>query len=67
MKLKSTFALLDVKKGRKELFKRLGFTGRGKGERVPVTITGYIVGAWGDDDGTSREFEIEVTDLAVSE
>jgi hypothetical protein len=59
--LKSGFALLDVKGGRKALFKALGYTGRSNDAApIPVTITGFIVGAWGDDDGVSREFEIDV-------
>jgi hypothetical protein len=58
--LKSGFALLDVKSGRKALFKALGYTGRSGAAPIPVTITGFIVGAWGDDDGNSREFEIDV-------
>lgn len=69
MDLKSDFALLDVKKGRKKLFGLLGFTPNGprpnEDRRVPVTITGFIVGAHGEDDGVSREFQVEVTSLAV--
>lgn len=66
----SDFALLDVKKGRKRLFKCVGGQGFGKtgkptGERIPVTITGFIVGAHSDDDGTSREFEVEVIGLDI--
>ena len=71
MKISSDFALLDVKKGRKKLFKHLGFTPYGPNpngdKRIPVTITGYIVGAWGEDDGVIREFQIDVTDIVVSE
>lgn len=70
MKLESSLAILDVKKGRKKLFKLLGFTPNGprpnEDNRVPVTITGFIVGAHGGDDGTSREFQVEVTGLAVT-
>lgn len=63
-KLKSTFALLDVKAGRAALNKH--FAKRPPlGEcppkmRVPVTITGYIDGVWGGDDGVSREFSVVV-------
>lgn len=72
MKLTSDFAILDVKNGRNKLLKRVqgegfGPTGRPTGARIPVTITGFIVGAYGGDDGTSREFEVEVTDLTVNE
>jgi hypothetical protein len=64
--IKSDFALLDVKRGRRVLFKALGFTGRRKDtEPIPVTITGRIIGAWGKDDGTSQEFEIEVATVEV--
>ena len=64
--LKSSFALLDVKQGRGPLFKALGYTGRSGAAPVPVTITGYLVGAWGQDDGTSREFEVEVTGVQLT-
>lgn len=64
--IKSGFALLDVKQGRGPLFKALGYTGRSGAAPIPVTITGFIVGAWGEDDGTSREFEIEVTEVKVT-
>ena len=71
MDISSDFALLDVKKGRKKLFKYLGFTPDGplpnEEKRIPITITGFIVGAYGDDDGVSREFQVEVTGLAVTE
>jgi hypothetical protein len=61
--LKSSFALLDVKGGRKALFKALGYTNRSAAAPIPVTITGFIVGAWGDDDGVSREFQIDVREV----
>ncbi len=63
--LKSDFALLDVKQGRGALFKALGYTGRSDAAPIPVTITGFLVGAWGDDDGVSREFEVEVTGVQI--
>lgn len=57
-KINSDFAILDVKRGRAMLAKRVN-----SGEnRIPVTIRGYIVNVHGNDDGTSIEFEIEVTD-----
>lgn len=55
--INSTFAILDVMRGRVKLAKRINV---GDG-RIPVTIRGYIVGQHGNDDGTSIEFEIEVT------
>lgn len=56
--INSDFAILDVKRGRVELARRVN-----KGDnRIPVTIRGYIVSQHGNDDGTSIEFEIEVTD-----
>lgn len=57
-KIDSTFALLDIKRGRVKLAKRI-IAGE---KRIPVTVRGYIVSQWGDDDGTSIEFEMEVTD-----
>lgn len=61
MKLQSDFALLDVKRGRKGLVKRTQ-----KGERIPVTITGYIAGQWGHDDGESIEFEFKVLEVKAT-
>jgi hypothetical protein len=58
-KVKSDFALLDVKKGRRALRKRL----EQNPTRIPVTIHGFIATAWSDDDGTSIEFEVEVTSV----
>ena len=63
-KLSSNFVILDVENGRQALAKH--FTKRPPvGEcpeklRVPVTITGYIDDAWGDDDGISQEFSVQV-------
>ncbi|MBI1261279.1 MAG: hypothetical protein GC184_06115 [Rhizobiales bacterium] len=55
----STFALLDVMKGRKKLAKRI----KAGETRIPITIQGFITGQWGGDDGISIEFEFEVTKL----
>jgi hypothetical protein len=67
--MKSTFAILDVTTGRKALAKHFADRPRlGKCPehlRIPVVISGYIDGQWGDDDGTSIEFGVEVTDLRV--
>jgi hypothetical protein len=65
-KITSDFAVLDVKGGRSALFKELGYTRREGGPApIPVTITGEIVGAWGHDDGISREFQIRVTGVVM--
>ena len=64
MKIQAGMAILDVKKGRKALykeFKHLPF----EAVRIPITITGYIVGVWGEDDGIRREFEVEVSSVKV--
>jgi hypothetical protein len=63
MKLHSKFALLDVQHGRRQL-EKIFSKGRGgypaNGERIPVTITGYITHQHGADDGESIEFGVEV-------
>ena len=56
--INSTFALLDVKRGRKQLLRRLRSE-----TRIPVTITGFITHVWGHDDGTSIEFAVDVTSV----
>lgn len=63
-KIDSTFAILDVKRGRVKLAKRVNeMLARGYFlHGIPVTVRGYIVNVHGNDDGTSIEFEIEVTD-----
>ena len=53
---KITFALIDVKKGRKALAKLVD----GHKQRVPITLSGYITSPWSGDDGESREFEMDV-------
>ena len=58
MDIKSDFALLDVKAGRVKLRRRLA-----KGERIPVHIVATITGEWGNDDGTSQEFEMTVHEI----
>lgn len=70
MQIKSDFAILDVKFGRKALNKH--FADRPKlgvcppKMRVPVTITGYIDGVHSGDDGVSREFSIVVQSVQRS-
>ena len=64
MEIKSTFAILDVKAGRsalnKHFSKRPALGVCPPAMRIPVTITGYIDGIWGADDGVSREFSVTV-------
>lgn len=65
-KIHSTFALLDVQKGRAALSRDLASLP--PGERVKVTITGYFdndVRAHGNDDGVSKEFNIEVESAEI--
>ena len=59
----SDFVLLDIKKGRRNLAR---LTDKSNASvRIPVTIKGFIVSRWGGDDGTSIEFEVEVTNLKI--
>lgn len=58
-KITSRFALLDVKSGRKGLLKEV------KQRKIPVTIKGFIINRWGNDDGTSIEFVIEVEEVKI--
>ena len=73
MKLQSDFALLDVKRGRRQLDKmveRNGLTGAAKHdlpERIPVVIRGYITHRHGRDDGISQEWGVEVSSVEVLE
>lgn len=60
MKIKSDFVLLDVRSPQKKLEKIVSFD-YNKEKKVPVKIIGFISNAWGDSDGTSQEFEVEVT------
>lgn len=55
-KLKSDFAILDVKAGRAVLLRRLK-----RGEKVRVVIEGEIETTWSRDDGVSQEFAVNVT------
>lgn len=63
MKLQSDFALLDVRRGRRQLDKLIDRGGRGHDlpERIPVVIHGWITGRFGSDDGASQEFNVEVS------
>jgi hypothetical protein len=58
--LDSDYAILDVKKGRAALARRLE-----KGEKVKVTIVGTIDYQSGNDDGTSIEFSVSVASVEV--
>lgn len=64
LRIKSDFLIIDVKQGRHALEKHFrARPDRGacpKELRVPVTITGYIDGVFGNDDGVSREFTVTV-------
>ena len=55
MKLQSDFGILDVKHGQIDLTHHVR-----TGETVSVTIDAIITGPWGDNDGISQEFELEV-------
>lgn len=57
MAIKSDFAILDVKGGRTDLEQRFR---EEPGLRIPVVIYGYIDGIHGNDDGVSREFNVQV-------
>lgn len=59
-RINSDFAILDVKRGRVELARRVN-----RGERIPVTIRGYIDAVNSQDDGTSIEFAL--TDVEAVE
>lgn len=57
-KIDSGFCYLDVKCGRVKLAKRI-IAGE---KRIPVTIRGHIIDIASQDDGTSIEFTVEVSD-----
>lgn len=71
MKLQSDFALLDVKRGRRQLDKmveRNGMTGAAKHDLpkpIPVVIRGYITHRYGSDDGVSQEWGVDVSSVEV--
>ncbi len=52
--INSTFVLVDVKRGREVLARRIA-----SGECPLVRIEGRIVGRWSGDDGESIEFQVE--------
>lgn len=70
--ISSTFAILDVQKGRHKLYRhfssggyRIPFERCPENLRVPVIVTGYLSGIWGADDGKSREFEVHVDKVEI--
>lgn len=63
MKIQSTFGLLDVKHGRRQLEKHFMAM---KGN-LKVTIEAEIIGQWSHDDGVSIEFELDVKSVKVDE
>jgi hypothetical protein len=62
LKIKSTFAILDVETGR-------GALGRAckKRQVVPVTIRGYVEDIHGFFDGTSQEFQVWVESVEAGD
>lgn len=65
MKIDSRFAILDVLGPDGELYEL--YKVRGRGEPTRVVVHGEIVGIWGGNDGTSREFHVEVNRVIVPE
>lgn len=63
--IRSTYALLDVTTGRAALHRELGQSLTAK--RIPVVITGFIRYAYGSDDGTSRQFIVDVTKVETGD
>ena len=57
---KSKYALLDVEAGRAKLAKSVG-----AGSRIPLVIRGTISGIYGNDDGRSQEFHVDVDSVDV--
>jgi hypothetical protein len=58
MDIRATTAIVEVKDGRRELYSAVGMAG--VDGRIPITISGYVIGAWGPDDGNARDFYIAV-------
>ncbi len=69
MKIKSTFALLDVQTGRAALNRLIPKPGHymPEGKAVPVVIRGYITHRHGGFDGVSQEFGVEVSSVEVAD
>ena len=60
LKFAPGFVLVDVKKGRAALAKQIVDSGS-----VTITATIVLDSAWGSDDGTSQEFNGNITEFAV--
>lgn len=56
-KTTAKFATIDIKRGRKAVAKIVA----DKTKKIPITLHGYILGQWSGDDGTSIEFQIDIT------
>lgn len=69
MQLRSDFALLDVKRGRRQLDKMIDRHGSNHdlASPIPVVIRGYITGRHGRDDGISQEFTVRVVRVDVEQ
>lgn len=67
--IKSTFALLDVTKGRAKLDRLMppGSLDLTDDMKIPVTIHGYISHRHGSCDGISQEFGIDVETVEIME
>ncbi len=63
MKIEADYALLDVKKGRQRLFKAFTSTTT---KKIPVCIHGFITEPFGEKDGISRQFLLEISSLQVT-
>lgn len=63
MRLSSGLGMLDITHGRRGLYKR--FFGKPEAEPVEVIVHGKIVNIWGNDDGISQEFELNVDKVEV--
>ena len=60
-KIKSTFAILDVLSAgeRRKLQRQL------QDAPIPIVIKGKLVRVWGNHDGVSQEYEVEVEAVEV--
>lgn len=73
MKLQSDFALLDIRRGSRQLDKAIdnnGFSGARTHylpQRIPVIIRGWITHRHGRHDGESQEFGVEVSAVEVQQ